>query len=64
MANQIAANYRHLADEDAAAAVAGHLRRFWSPAMRDDLVVGRDDADLDEVVRRAAALLGAGAASA
>jgi formate dehydrogenase subunit delta len=37
MANQIAANTAHLPPQQAAAAVANHLRMFWAPAMRTDL---------------------------
>jgi formate dehydrogenase subunit delta len=37
MANQIAANYVALPHDQAAAAVAKHLRSFWAPSMRDDI---------------------------
>ncbi|HTW85709.1 MAG TPA: formate dehydrogenase subunit delta [Candidatus Sulfotelmatobacter sp.] len=38
MANQIASFYEPQPDRATAAnAVAGHLRRFWAPAMRRDL---------------------------
>jgi formate dehydrogenase subunit delta len=50
-ANRIAANFRHLPDERAAAAVADHIRRFWDPSMRARLVVLADAGhDLDPVV--------------
>lgn len=39
MTNQIAANFDTGADKDkAAAAVADHLRRFWTPAMKREIV--------------------------
>jgi formate dehydrogenase subunit delta len=37
MANDIAANLRHLPGEEAAKAVAGHIDRFWDPRMRSRL---------------------------
>ena len=37
MANQIAANNRHLGPEEAAERVASHLRQFWTPGMRAEL---------------------------
>lgn len=38
MANQIAANFAGQPADQAAQAVADHLRRFWDPSMRRDLV--------------------------
>ena len=43
MANQIAANVAHLPAPEAADAVATHLRSFWTPAMRQDLIDLVDD---------------------
>jgi formate dehydrogenase subunit delta len=37
MANQIAANFVSLPEKEAAAAVAEHIRMFWSPRMRAQL---------------------------
>ncbi|MEU6117067.1 formate dehydrogenase subunit delta [Streptomyces sp. NPDC047117] len=37
MANDIARAFRHLPDDQAAEAVASHLRRFWDPRMRTRL---------------------------
>jgi formate dehydrogenase subunit delta len=37
MANQIAANNRHLPDDQAASRVATHLSQFWTPQMRTEL---------------------------
>lgn len=59
MANQIATQFRHLPAGEAAEAVAAHLRGFWAPAMRADLLAGveADVQGLDPVVRAAAARL-------
>jgi formate dehydrogenase subunit delta len=39
MANQIAANFEYGADEGKVAAdVADHLRRFWTPEMRAQII--------------------------
>jgi hypothetical protein len=37
MANQIAANNRHLSNDAAAARVATHPSQFWTPQMRAEL---------------------------
>jgi len=52
MANQIAANQRHLTDAAAAEAVAGHISRFWNAFMRERLfaLVDAGAPDLDPVV--------------
>jgi len=56
MANQIARNYSYLSEADAAAAVATHLERFWTPDMRSEFVGGSPD-DLDPVASTARGLL-------
>jgi len=39
MANQIAANFEYGADQaKATASVADHLRRFWTPEMRAEII--------------------------
>ena len=55
MVNQIAVNQSHLSADDAAALVAEHLRLFWAPAMRRDLLdaVASGEAELNEVALRA-----------
>jgi len=62
MANQIAANSRHLPADLAAQRVATHLSQFWAPAMRAELEelaqttaaeVGTPDDPLSPVVRAA-----------
>ncbi|MGI5472434.1 formate dehydrogenase subunit delta [Streptomyces sp. CA-132043] len=37
MANDIARAFRHLPEDRAAEAVAGHIHRFWDPRMRTRL---------------------------
>ncbi|MFI9024074.1 formate dehydrogenase subunit delta [Streptomyces sp. NPDC053560] len=37
LANDIARAFRHLPDDQAAEAVASHIRRFWDPRMRTRL---------------------------
>lgn len=37
MANQIAANFSALAEDEAIAATADHMLRFWEPRMREGL---------------------------
>lgn len=59
LANDVAAQFEHRAPEDAAQAVAEHLRAFWEPRMLTALYahVDADGPGLDPVARRAAALL-------
>jgi formate dehydrogenase subunit delta len=59
MANQIAANFRHVPGDRAAEAIAAHIRRFWDPRMRGRLLelVGCGADGLDPVVLAAAQLL-------
>ncbi|MFE9607232.1 formate dehydrogenase subunit delta [Streptomyces sp. NPDC006012] len=59
MANQIAANFRHMPEDTAAEAVAGHVGRFWDPRMRARLfaLVDAGTEGLDPVVVAAARLL-------
>lgn len=57
MANQIATFFKTQPGGDAAAKVAGHLRDFWEPRMREQLRRYIEDggSGLDEAVIRAAA---------
>ena len=52
MANDIARQFAHLPEDEAAAAVANHLRQFWEPRMRHHLAdeVARDPDQLDPLV--------------
>ncbi|MDI3403320.1 formate dehydrogenase subunit delta [Streptomyces sp. B-S-A6] len=59
MANQIAANFRHVPGDRAAEAIAAHIRKFWDPRMRRRLLEVADSRadDLDPVVLAATQLL-------
>lgn len=61
LAHDIAAQFRHRPLDEAARAVADHMRRFWDPRMRARLteqVGGGTPADpIDPLVAAAAALL-------
>ena len=57
MANQIAANFRHHPDAQAAAEVASHLRMFWPPLMRRELLDNLDTGGFDPLVIEAAQIL-------
>ena len=62
MANQIAANFEYGADaKKAASGVADHLRRFWTPDMRAQIVDyrGRGGTELSEIAALAVADLAA-----
>ena len=55
MANQIASFFRSYPDEEAVAGIHEHIRSFWSPSMRRDLVARADagHAKLDILVVKA-----------
>ena len=59
MANQIAAFFRSMPEEQAVTGIADHIRSFWSPTMRRDLVgrVERGEARLDPLVQAAMPVL-------
>ena len=59
MINNIAAHFGYLRAEQAATAVAEHIKRFWDPRMKQRLLllVDTDTTDLDPVAVTAAALL-------
>jgi formate dehydrogenase subunit delta len=59
MANQIAANFRHIPADQAPEAIAGHIRRFWDPRMRNRLFELADTGagSLDPMVAAATQLL-------
>lgn len=58
-ANQIAANFAHLEADAAAQSVAGHIRLYWPPTMRAELVelARRGDSNLRPLAVAAAELL-------
>jgi len=59
LANDIAVQFHHLPDAEAAAAVANHMRMFWDPTMRTDLFTHAktEPAALDPLVLAAVKLL-------
>jgi formate dehydrogenase subunit delta len=59
MINNIATHFGYLRAEQAATAVADHIRRFWDPRMKQRLLllVAADTRDVDPVAVAAAALL-------
>ena len=59
MINNVSAQFGYLRAEQAATAVADHVRRFWDPRMKQRLqvLVASDTRDLDPVSVAAAALL-------
>ncbi len=59
MANQIGRFFAHQKQDQAVASIAGHLRQFWDPRMRRDILVHFDDPEvnLDPLVRKAVAQL-------
>ena len=57
MSNQIAANFAHHAPEVAAKEVANHLRMFWPPTMRAELLAQDDHGALDPLVLAAIVVL-------
>ena len=63
MSNQIAANFGHHPPDQAAAEVANHIKMFWPPSMRVELLDDSDLAALDPLVLEAIRLLCAAAAS-
>lgn len=59
LANDIAAQFAHLPDDEAVSQIATHLRTFWDPRMRTQLLAAVDSGavDLDPRVRTAVARL-------
>ena len=59
MINNIATHFGYLRAEQAATAVADHIKRFWDPRMKQRLLllVASDTRDVDPVAVAAAALL-------
>ncbi len=54
MANQIGTFFLSQTREDCVASITDHLRKFWDPRMRRDLLAHLDDVQLDPMVRQAA----------
>jgi len=59
MANQIGAFFKAQGEAAAPAAIADHLKKFWDPAMRAEIVahLAGGGAGLDPLVRQAVELL-------
>jgi formate dehydrogenase subunit delta len=59
MANQIGAFFKAQGESEAPTAIADHLKKFWDPGMRADIVshLERGGDGLEPVVRSAVALL-------
>lgn len=59
MANDIAVQFQHQAPDVAAAAIAEHIRAFWDPRMRAELMrrVESEPGTLDPLALAAARLL-------
>jgi phage baseplate assembly protein W len=60
MANEITAFWQGEAGEKAAAEVAAHLRRYWEPRMRAQMIAyyeQRQGAGLSDVAKQAVALM-------
>ena len=59
MANQIGAFFKAQGEPEAPAAIADHLKKFWDPGMRADIVahLASGGAGLDPLVAKAVAML-------
>ncbi len=55
MANQIGKFFAHQKHDQAVASIAGHVRQFWDPRMRREIMGHFDDPEvqLDPLVREA-----------
>ena len=59
LANSIAVQFHHRPADEAASAIANHIRMFWDPRMRTELFVRAetDTEDLDPLVLEAVRIL-------
>ena len=53
MANQIGRFFAHQKEEQAVASINDHIRKFWDPRMRKQILDELNTAQLDPRVRRA-----------
>ena len=60
MANQIGRFFAHKPEGEAVAAIQDHLRKFWDPRMRKQILAELETAELEPRVRRAIEGLKAG----
>ena len=59
LVNDVARHFQHLPHDEAVAGVVEHVRSFWEPRMREQLLAAVDGADpfLDPLAVEAAAAL-------
>jgi formate dehydrogenase subunit delta len=57
MAGQIADNYQSYGLETAAAAIAGHMNKFWTPKMRESFLASANGRQLEPAALEAARAL-------
>ena len=53
MANQIGRFFTHQNEAQAVASINDHIRKFWDPRMRRQILDDLDKVELDPLVRRA-----------
>ena len=53
MANQIGKFFAHQGEERAVASINDHIRKFWDPRMRKQILEDLDGGGLDPAVRKA-----------
>jgi formate dehydrogenase subunit delta len=53
MANQIGRFFAHQKDDQAVASINDHIRKFWDPRMRKQILEELNTVELDPRVRRA-----------
>ena len=53
MANQIGRFFAHQKEEQAVASINDHIRKFWDPRMRRQILEDLDTVELEPRVRRA-----------
>jgi formate dehydrogenase subunit delta len=59
MANQIGKFFAHQKHDQAVAAIADHLDKFWDPRMRSGILAHLDEVQLDPLVREAVTAIAA-----
>ncbi len=57
MANQIGKFFAHQPHDKAVASISDHIRKFWDPRMRSEILTHLDTVKLDPSVRQAVELL-------
>ena len=59
MANQIGKFFAHQKHDQAVAAIADHLDKFWDPRIRSGILAHLDEVQLDPLVREAVTAIAA-----